>query len=297
MGFALRSHPRNSYNLSTKVGRTLEPVADLAKWDSCGWAGGLPFRLHFDYTYDGIRRQHRESLHRLGHGRVEVLVIHDMEEAEKLPASSPPFREQLLKRGGFRALEELRRSGTIRAFGAGLNSAEGREGAAYRRWNRQYMDDLIGAHESGGKTIDFFLMAGIHTLLNHSAVEDGLLETCRQKGIGVVVGGAFNSGILASGVVEGATYDYEPASEAIISKVRALEAVCAQHKVPLAAAALQYPLGHPSVATVIAGAKSPQEVDKAVALMDVEIPTAFWTQLLHDGLLPHGAPIPCFASA
>merc|ERR1740130_969681 len=140
-------------------------------------------------------------------------------------------------KSGINALEELRSKSIISAFGAGLNSSEGRPDAVYRKWNRQYLDFLIDIKTSGERPLDFCLMAGNHTLLNHSAHSDGLLDTCKQHGIGIVVGGAFNSGILASGAVTGATYDYEPASGEILDRVRALEAVCSAHKVALPAAA------------------------------------------------------------
>merc|ERR1711924_418514 len=125
-------------------------------------------------------------------------------------------------------------------------------------WNKNYVDFLINA-KVGDKPLNFFLAAGIHTLLNHSALEDGILDKCHKLGIGFIVGGAFNSGILATGAVKGAVYDYEPASDTILDRTRALEAVCAEHKVQLAEAALQYPLGHPAVTTVIAGGKSREE--------------------------------------
>lgn len=173
-----------------------------------------------------------------------------------------------------------------------MNSAEGRPEAEYRKWNKDYLDFLCSLASPGERPLDFILMAGNHTLLNHSAFLDGLLETCHEKGIGIVIGGAFNSGILATGVVPGATYDYEPATEEVLARVRKLEAVCSAHGVPLAAAALQYPLGHSAVATVIAGAKSKAEVARAKTAMDTPIPNKFWQQLLDDGLLPPGAPVP-----
>jgi len=290
MGFALRRHPRDGYLLSTKVGRTLTPCTDPAKWNSHGWAGALPFDITFDYSYESIMRQHQDSLQRMGHGRVDALVIHDMEEAEtKFP--SIPHRARLSCGGGMRALEELRETKAIHAFGAGLNSAEGRPEKAYREWNKNYVDFLINA-KVGTKHLDFFLAAGIHTLLNHSAFEDGILDQCQKLGISLVVGGAFNSGILATGSAKGATYDYEPASDEILDRARALEAVCDEHKVQLAAAALQYPLGHPAVTTVIAGAKNREEVVQAKKWMDVHIPRSFWDQLLDDALLPKNAPVP-----
>lgn len=292
MGMALRKHPRSSYSLSTKVGRTLDPVADPGSWRRGPWDHGLHFNVRYDYTYEGFRQQHRECLQRLGLGRMDCLVIHDMEEAEK-DEPHKPHRQQLREGGGIRALQELRSVGAIRAFGVGMNGAEGRPEAEYRKWNQEYLDFLLDATSAdGAKPLDFVLMAGCHTLLTHSAFLDGLLDTCQKRGIGVVIGGAFNSGILATGAVKGAVFDYEPASDEVLDRVRALEAVCKRHGVSLPAAALQYPLGHPAVATVIVGGITPFEVERAKACMDEEIPEAFWLQLLDDGLLPAGAPVP-----
>jgi len=255
--------------------------------------GSLVFNHRWDFSREGIQQQHRESLHRLGHGRVECLVIHDMDMAES-EVPGVPHREHL--REGIHALEEMRSAGVIRAFGAGLNvqpvSGQGRSVAEHRKWNREYVDFLINIHGQGERPLDFLLMAGCHTLLDHSMYLDGVLDLCHEHGIGVVIGGSFNSGILASGAVPGAMYNYEPASDKILDRVRALEAVCSDHGVDLAAAALQYPLGHPAVATVIAGAKSSAEIVRAKAMMDAEIPRAFWEQLLDSGLIPKGAPFP-----
>eukprot|EP01062_Namystynia_karyoxenos_P062524 TRINITY_DN55421_c0_g1_i1.p1 TRINITY_DN55421_c0_g1~~TRINITY_DN55421_c0_g1_i1.p1 ORF type:complete len:396 (+),score=91.87 TRINITY_DN55421_c0_g1_i1:73-1188(+) len=294
LGMALRVFPRDQFMLSTKVGRYLRPLAkEPQEWNRRGWRGALANDILFGYSYADVMRQHEDSLHRTGLGRVDCLVIHDMEAAEALAGTdqvSATGTRAALRDGGFQALMDLRSHGRIRAFGAGMNSAEGRAEADYRAWNAEYARFLTGLCPHGG--IDFFLLAGTHTLLNLSAWQDGILGLCEEHDIGVVMGGAFNSGILATGAVPGAKYDYADAPDHIVDKVRRLEQVCAEQRVPLAAAALQFPLGHPRVATVIAGCKSEQEVDRAMQTMHTPVPASLWERLKDDGLLPDGVPTP-----
>jgi D-threo-aldose 1-dehydrogenase len=292
MGLALCGLPRDSYVLSTKVGRYLRPHQDEKTWDSMvstsrstfereqstscqltdpsvspaacraqGWAGGLQNGIEFAYTYDDVMRQYEDSVQRLGTGRIDCLVIHDIEEAEgQQPVHARGTREFLAgEKGGYRALEKLRKDGKIKAFGAGINIAVGTPNHTfdtYKEWNVAYFDFLISCAAPGEKKIDFILMAGNYTLLDLSAWESGILQKCLDHGVGVVVGGAYNSGILATGAVKGAKFNYEDASEEIMERTRKLEAVCKEFGVPLAAAALQFPLGHKAVANVIPGNKS-----------------------------------------
>jgi D-threo-aldose 1-dehydrogenase len=173
MGLALSSLPRDSYALSTKVGRYLHPHGDPETWDSMGWAGGLQNSIEFAYSFSDIMRQYEDSVQRLGCGSVDCLVIHDIEEAEgQSPTHARGTREFLAgEQGGYRALEKLRRDGRIKAFGAGINIAVGTPNhtyTTYKQWNVEYFDFLLGCAAKGEKKIDFVLLAGNHTLLGAS---------------------------------------------------------------------------------------------------------------------------------
>jgi D-threo-aldose 1-dehydrogenase len=268
LGEALRSRPRESFVLSTKVGRVLEPGTPPA-----GAYVALPsFVPRFDYSEAGALRSVEESLGRLGLDRVDVLYIHDIDAfthgAEGVPAR---FREAMA--GAYRAIERLRREGRVRAIGVGVNEWEACQRAAE------------------AADFDCFLLAGRYTLLEQEAL-DSFLPLCERRGIGVVVGGPFNSGLLATGPVPGATYNYRPALPAILERARRLERVCASHGVPLAAAALQFPLAHPAVACVIPGARSVAEVEQNVALLARPLPPALWGDLKAEGLVRADAPTP-----
>jgi D-threo-aldose 1-dehydrogenase len=256
-GAALRGHDRADYALSTKVGRrlvrgALDP-ADI-------WMEDTGVKPVFDYSAEGVRASHEESLDRLGLDRVDVLHIHD-----------PDDHFETALGGAVPALVELRREGRIGAVSAGMNQSA-----------------MLTEFARTG-SFDCFLLAGRYTLLDQSALGD-LLPECRRRGIAIIAGGVFNSGVLAD-PVDGATYDYRPASPAILAKARAIAAVCARHDVPLRAAALQFPLGHPAVATVLVGMRSPAEVADAVAMATVEIPGALWRDLVADGLLDPEVPV------
>jgi D-threo-aldose 1-dehydrogenase len=268
LGEALRTRPRESFVLSTKVGRVLEPGTPPA-----GAYVELPsFVPRFDYSEAGALRSVEESLGRLGLDRVDVLYIHDIDAfthgAEGVPAR---FREAMA--GAYRAIERLRREGRVRAIGVGVNEWEACQRAAE------------------AADFDCFLLAGRYTLLEQEAL-DSFLPLCERRGIGVVVGGPFNSGLLATGPVPGATYNYRPALPAILERARRLERVCASHGVPLAAAALQFPLAHPAVACVIPGARSVAEVEQNVALLARPLPPALWGDLKAEGLVRADAPTP-----
>eukprot|EP01047_Picozoa_sp_COSAG01_P060047 COSAG01_NODE_7301_length_3261_cov_16.753953_2_plen_192_part_00 len=165
----------------------------------------------------------------------------------------------------------------------------------YRRWNVEYLDFLLGCAAQGERPIDFVLLAGTYTLLDLSAWEDGILQKCLEHGVGVVIGGAFASGILATGAVPGAKFNYEDATEDVLERTRKLEAVVQEFDaegVTLPAAALQFSLGHAAVTTVIPGCKSVAEAERSVATMNVDIPPTFWARLKEEGLLPQGVPVP-----
>lgn len=250
--------------LSTKVGRLLRPVHGQP-WPRDEWIDPLPFREVYDYSYDGIMRSFEDSLQRLGLEAIDMLYVHDIGSFTHGVEGNGPYWHQLAN-GGYKALDELRAAGTVKAIGLGVNE-----------W-----PVLMDAMELG--QWDAFLLAGRYTLLEQTAL-DPFLTTCLAHGASVVVGGPFNSGILAGG----SRFDYASAPEAIVKKVRAIEAVCAEFAIPLPAAALQFPLLHPAVCNVLPGPRSPQELDGILEWWDIEIPGQLWTALAEKGLLAPGA--------
>ncbi len=273
VGRALHDRRRDSFVLSTKVGRVLRASRDEARFERGFWSGGLAFPHHFDYWYDGIMRAYEDSQQRLGIPRIDLLLIHDLDLwHHRTPAAVQAWLAQLAT-SGFRALEELRAAGLIRGIGAGINEA----GMMSR------FLDLVD--------LDFFLVALPYTLLDQGVL-DAEFPACAARGVGVVIGAVFASGILATGAVAGAKYAYADATPELLDRVRRIEAVCARHAVPLPAAALQFPLGHPSVAAVIPGAIGAEQVRRNVASFRHRIPAAFWAELKHAGLLRADAPVP-----
>jgi D-threo-aldose 1-dehydrogenase len=270
-GSGLRDRPRDEYALSTKVGRWLRPSAS-ADFDGSPWVGGCRNEVVFDYTYDGIMRSVEQSRLRLGITRFDVAIIHDLDHLY-FDAATMEAHFQDLGTSGWKALEELRSSGQIRAVGAGINA---------RGLITRFLD-LVD--------LDAFLVAMPYTLL-HQEILDDEFPAAAARGVGFVIGAVFQSGILATGAVEGATYDYAPATPAMLERVRRVEAVCARHGVPLPAAALQFPLGHPSVASVIPGAFHPDHVHRNVAAFRHPIPADLWAELKHEALLREDAPVP-----
>lgn len=270
-GGGLRDHPRSEYTLSTKVGRWLRP-ASTGGFDGAPWLGGSPNEVNFDYTYDGIMRSVEGSRLRLGITSFDVAWIHDLDRLYfDQPTMDSHFRD--LATSGWRALEELRASGQIGAIGAGINDL----GLMPR-----FLD--IG-------DIDAFLVAMPYTLLDQEVL-DAEFPACVERGVGFVIGAVFASGILAKGPVPGAKYAYAEPSAEVVEKTRRIAAVCERHGVPLAAAALQFPLGHPSVASVIPGASSPAQQARNVEAFRMAIPDELWAELKHEGLLRDDAPVP-----
>jgi len=269
MGDALRG---SEFVISTKVGRLLDPVAGPVHANKVrhGYATPMPFEPVFDYSYDAVMRSFAESLQRLGLARIDLLYIHDI--GHMTHGAENAFRmAELTSGGGLRALEELRAAGFIVGFGMGVN-----EVAACLE---------VMEHAR----LDVILLAGRYTLLEQTPL-DALFPACEAAGTAIVIGGPFNSGILAAGSKSAATFNYEAAPKAVIEKVAALEAVCAAHGVPLPAAALQFPLAHPLVASVIPGLDSPERVNQATALYKIPIPASLWAELKDRKLLRQDAP-------
>lgn len=273
MGAALRTKPRDSYVLSTKVGRYLVPPKAAEPLDREGFAGGLEFNRVFDYSRDGTLRAIDQSMARLGLNSIDCLIIHDCDVWTHGTRESYEFYFKQAMEGSYKVLHELRDQGVIKAIGVGVNEV-----------------DICMEFAQAGE-FDFFLLAGRYTLLEQGALND-LLPLCVARGMGIMLGGPYNSGILATGAVEGARYNYELAPSEIMDHVGRIEAVCARHNVPLAAAALQFPLGHEAVKCMIPGAINSDEVNQNVALMAHEIPADLWAELHAEGLLKETAPVP-----
>ena len=273
LGHFLRQQRREEYLVSTKVGRVLTPSPEPEHFDGAPWVGGLPFDLRFDYSYDGIRRSFEDSLQRLGLTSVDMLVVHDLDfwHHETEPRVTA-YLGQLFT-SGWRALEELRSSGAVKAIGAGINQM----GMIPR------FLDLVD--------VDFFLVALNYTLLDQQVLDDEF-PRCEERGVGAVVGAVFASGILATGPVEGAVYQYAPATPEILDKTRRIEQICGRHEVPLRAAAMQFALAHPIVAAIIPGAHEPAHVQSNAELLEHSIPAEMWAELKSEGLVRQDAPVP-----
>jgi D-threo-aldose 1-dehydrogenase len=273
VGDALRDVPRDSFVLATKVGRVLHPVPRRKQRVEDSWVGGLEFDPVLDYSYQGIMRSYEDSQQRLGLPNIDMLAIHDL-DIPSLGSRSELDRRlgQLDNGGGARALEELRGSGDVGAIGLGINAL----GSIPR------VVEIID--------LDYAIVAMPYTLLDQEALDDEL-GLCQQRGISVIIGAVFASGILAVESGSG-TYAYERAPAAIAKKVARMRKVCEKYGVPLAAAALQFPLGHPAVAAVIPGAVSGNQVRENLARFGTELPAALWDELKTEGLIRHYAPVP-----
>lgn len=267
----LRDRPRDDYVLTTKVGRLLEAVPPDER-DGIGKWFDVPSRREvYDYSHDGIMRSVEHSLERLGAHRVDVLLAHDLDARNQGDALQGNL--EALMAGGYRALVSLRDQGVIRAFGAGMNEWEPCEWLAERG------------------DFDLFLLAGRYTLLEQTAL-DSFLPMTEARGIGVVIGGAYNSGILATGPRDGAWYDYEPAPPEILDRVGRIEAVCREHDTRLIDAAFRFPLLHPSVVCNVPGGQGREEMTSNLRAAAAEIPTELWAALKREGLMREDAPTP-----
>lgn len=267
----LRGRDRDAYVLSTKVGRLLR-VAPPEERAGIGKFFDTPNRAEvYDYSHDGVLRSVEHSLERLGVDRIDILFAHDLDIFTHGTKAASDARIAELMDGGYAAMVRLRDEGMVRAIGAGINEWEVCQTLA----------------EQGD--FDLFLLAGRYTLLEQEALTS-FLPLCEARGIGTVLGGPYNSGILATGPRPGATYNYDPASPEILDRVGRIETVCRAHGVPLIAAALQFPLLHPSVVSVIPGGQSADEVRGSLAVLETPVPAALWSDLKAEGLLHEDAP-------
>jgi D-threo-aldose 1-dehydrogenase len=260
----LKDKPRDSFVLSTKVGRLIVAGEPTPESEETCFVEINDTHSVFDYSRDGVLRSLEESRKRLGIDKIDIVYIHD-------PDVQDCFQEALDE--AFPTLAELKSQGIIGAIGAGMNQAE-------------MLCDFA-------KNADFdcFLLAGRYTLLDQIALKE-LLPLCQQKNISIIIGGAYNSGILATGAIEGAHYNYEPAPPDIMEKTRKIETVCSRFNVSMKAAALQFPFGHPSVVSNIPGVKTKERFEENLSLFTDPIPADFWTALKKEKLLVAEAPVP-----
>jgi D-threo-aldose 1-dehydrogenase len=269
-GTALRRVERQDIVLCTKVGRWMDPfqVPD----DASGFVGGQPHRAVFDYSYDGTMRSVEQSLLRLGTDHLDLLLIHDVDVwTHGRDAIEQRFREAM--EGAYVALDRLRREGVVAGIGVGVNEA-----------------DMCVRFAKAG-SFDTMLLAGRYSLLEQPALAE-FLPLAQQQGIGVMLGGVFNSGILATGAVDGAKYNYRAAPPEILDQVARIERVCAAHNTALPTAALHFALGHPAVASLVLGGQTPEEVERNVAALSSKVPAALWRDLKAEHLLDAAAPVP-----
>jgi D-threo-aldose 1-dehydrogenase len=266
----LYGRKRSDFVISTKVGRILD-VCKPSERTGIGKFFATPARMEkFDYTYDGIMRSLDASLERLGLDSVDILFVHDVDVFTHGSEAVRDAHVNTLMESGYKALVKLRDEKVIKAFGAGINE-----------W--QVAETLTRAGD-----FDLFLLAGRYTLLEQEALTS-FLPLCAERGVGIVLGGPYNSGILATGPVKGAYYNYDPAPKHILERVGKIEAVCKSHKVKLAEAALRFPLHHPAVVSVIPGAVSPQQVKTNIKTLSKVIPKALWAGLKAEGLMRQDA--------
>jgi D-threo-aldose 1-dehydrogenase len=254
LGRFLMGRARESFVVSTKVGRMPAPSG----------------RRHFDFSREATATSVRRSLDRLGIGYIDVLLVHDL-TPEMLGSSFDACRRELLG-STFEYLAELRRDGIVRTLGLAL------------------YDPATAVQLLAEAAFDCVMIAGSYSLLNQEALA-ALLPYCLDRGIGVLSASPFHTGLLVTGAIDDARFNYQQAGEPVLDKVRRIESVCSRHSVTLPAAAIQFPLFHPAVASVVVGHQTPREVKTNLGWLQDPIPAAFWNELLDEGLLPAGAPV------
>jgi D-threo-aldose 1-dehydrogenase len=267
----LRPKPRDQYVISTKVGRLLKACPQEER-TGIGKFFDTPSRKEvYDYSHDGVMRSLEFSLERLGLDRVDILYVHDLDIFTHGSQQAMEARIEEFMRSGYNALVKLRDQGVITAFGAGINEWRPAQALAERG------------------DFDLFLLAGRYTLLEQEAL-DSFLPLCEKRGIGLVLGGVYNSGLLATGPKPGAFYNYNPAPPEILDRVARIEAVCKRHGVRLIEAALNFPLAHPAVMSLILGSQSVAEALANLAIYETDMPRALWSELKAEGLMRADAP-------
>lgn len=268
LGTALRGRARDDYLLATKVGRLLRPAPQVSHDQM--WVSVPRMRIEYDYSYEGARRSIDDSLQRMLTDRIDIAFIHDCDRYGHGEHQPAVFDEAMT--GAARALFELRDQGVIGAVGVGVNES----------------DVCVAAAERGD--FDAFLLAGRYTLLEQDSLDD-LLPLCVERSISVILGGVFNSGILASGARDGAHHNYGPVGSEVAARVRQIEAVCVRYRVPLAAVALQFCLAHPAIASALVGSSTVEQQAANVAAAQTHVPGELWAELRERQLVRPDAPL------
>jgi D-threo-aldose 1-dehydrogenase len=269
-GHSLRWKERDDFVLSSKVGRILKPKR-RSEIDFAPWNNAAPNEMGFDYSYDGTMRSFEDSLQRLALERMDICFIHDIDVFTRGADQPEVFKTAM--DGCWKALSKLRDEKLVTAIGVGVNEWEVCQAALEQR------------------DFDCFLLAGRYTLLEQDSL-DTFLPLCDKRNAAVVVGGGFNSGILATGPVQGAKYNYAPAPDDIMQRVSRIETVCKRYNVPLPAAAMQFVVAHPAIPSFIAGTRTVEQLEKNVEWFNHAIPVEFWADLKSEGLLREDAPVP-----
>jgi D-threo-aldose 1-dehydrogenase len=262
IGKALQGVRRDAVVLASKVGRLLVPVEEGDTSQDAQWADPPPVRPRFDFSYDAVMRSFEESLKRLNIERIDILHIHDPDNH---------YPEAI--RGAYPALDKLRSQRVIRAVSAGMNQCE-----------------LLARFAREGD-FDCFLLAGRYSLLEQGALDE-LFPLCEERNIGILLGGTYNSGILAADLRPGAKYNYADAPQEVLDRARGLQTVARRYRVSLKAAASQFALAHPVVTAIIPGTRVPDRVSENLQVLEEKIPTEFWAELKAESLLRQDAPVP-----
>ena len=275
MGPGLARYNRDEIAISSKVGYVLKERQEGDDYVDL-FVDAPKLTSYFDYSRDAVLRSIEGTLKRLKTDRLDIVLIHDPDEGKSIepgwvPGDRANFDQVMAE--AYPALAELREQGVVKAIGLGMN-----------QW--QMLADFARAGN-----FDAFLLAGRYTLLEQESLRE-LLPLCAEREVRIIIGGPYNSGILATGAIEGATYNYAAAPEPLLERVRGIEAVCARHDVPLQAAALQFPFGHSAVATVIPGARTVAEVEGNVGFLQHAISADFWAELKQEGLIDAASPTP-----
>ncbi|GAK69932.1 aldo/keto reductase [Agrobacterium rubi] len=266
LGTMLCEHPRKDYVVSTKVGRLMTPDATVGAYES-DFVDPLPFRPVFDYSYDGIMRSFEASQSRLGILAPDILFVHDIGPVQH-GDKHQHYWDQITTGGGFRALDDLRREGSVKAVGLGVNDA----GII-----RQAMDVF---------DLDIAMLAGRYTALEQESL--GVLDTCAERGVGIVVAGVFNSGLLAGN----RKFNYADAPTHLLERVEVLETICKDAGVSLPAVALQFVTAHPAVVSVVSGARNASQIKSNIDWFEEDIPASVWRNLQERGIFADGTPLP-----
>ncbi len=270
LGHAIRNYDRTELVLSTKVGRVLAPTLDAPRQDG-QYQNIPPLVASFDYSYDGVMRAVEQSMQRMLTDRFDALFIHDCDRFTHGSGQAEYFRQAIVS--AFPALESLREQGVVKAIGFGVNETD-------------VMAEAVKTTDS-----DLCLLAGRYTLLEQEPLDE-LLPICAERGVGIVLGGVYNSGVLATGPIKGARFNYGPAPKDVLVKASRIEEICRRHGAALPAVALQFAFAHPAVVSVCVGARNAEQQQRNASLFEAAVPPEVWSDLRADGLIREDAPTP-----